>query len=102
MVSRYATLTTDGLADALRALPGWSVDHGHLVKAVRAADPWRLLERVQAVEERLDHHSVVTLDRGQVVFSVWTHVRPSLTAADVELARSIDEAAAGLAAQAGS
>ncbi len=91
--ARYATLTGAALGDALRELRGWSLDAGHLVKAVRAADPWQLLERVSAVEERLDHHSLVTLDRGQVVFSVWTHVRPSLTAADIELARSIDEVA---------
>ena len=90
---RYATLTDDALAEALRALPGWSVDAGHLVRAVHPADPWTLLERVHEVEERLDHHSLVTLDHGEVVFSVWTHVRPHLTAADVELARSIDEAA---------
>ena len=95
---RYATLTAEALGDALRELPGWSLDSGHLVRAVRAADPWRLLERVNAVEERLDHHSLVTLDRGQVVFSVWTHVRPGLTTVDVELAHSIEEAAAGLEA----
>ena len=90
---RYATLTAEALGEALRELPGWSLDHGHLVRAVRATDPWGLLERVHAVEERLDHHSVVALDRGEVVFSVWTHVRPSLTRADVELAHSIDEVA---------
>jgi 4a-hydroxytetrahydrobiopterin dehydratase len=93
-MGRYASLTPQALDDALRGLPGWSLDAGHLVKAVRAADPWGLLERVSRAEARLDHHSVVTLDRGAVVFSVWTHVRPTLTAADVELARSIDEAAA--------
>jgi pterin-4a-carbinolamine dehydratase len=91
---RYASLTPQALDDALRALPGWSLHAGHLVRAVHAADPWGLLERVSRAEARLDHHSVVTLDRGAVVFSVWTHVRPTLTAADVELARSIDEAAA--------
>jgi pterin-4a-carbinolamine dehydratase len=99
---RYATLSVEALADAMRELPGWSLDSGHLVRAVRAADPWRLLERVNAAEERLDHHSLVTLDCGQVVFSVWTHVRPSLTVADVELAHSIDEAAADVEAHAGS
>ena len=93
-MGRYATLTAEALDDALRALPGWSVEHGHLVRAVRVADPWGLLERVHRVEERLDHHSEVALDRGQVVFSVWTHVRPQLTAADVELAHCIDEATA--------
>jgi 4a-hydroxytetrahydrobiopterin dehydratase len=90
---RYATLTVEALADALRGLPGWAVEQGHLVRRVAVHDPWRLLERVSQVELELDHHSVVALDRGQVVFSVWTHVRPGLTTVDVELAHRIDEVA---------
>ena len=90
---RYATLTVEALADALRSLPGWALDQGHLVRRVAAHDPWRVLERVSQVEHELDHHSVVALDRGELVFSVWTHVRPGLTAVDVELAHRIDEVA---------
>lgn len=90
---RYATLTVEALADALRSLPGWALEQGHLVRRVAVPDPWRLLERVSQVELELDHHSVVALDRGELVFSVWTHVRPGLTAVDVELAHRIDEAA---------
>ena len=90
---RYATLTVDALADALRSLPGWALEQGHLVRRVAVRDPGRLLERVSQVELELDHHSVVALDRGELVFSVWTHVRPGLTAVDVELAHRIDEAA---------
>lgn len=91
---RAATLTVEALSDALRGLPGWVLDQGHLVRRVAARDPWRLLERVSQVELELDHHSVVALDRGDVVFSVWTHVRPGLTPVDVELAHRIDEVAA--------
>ena len=90
---RYATLTVEALADALRSLPGWVVEQGHLVRRVAVRDPWRLLERVSQVEVELDHHSVVALDHGALVFSVWTHVRPGLTAVDVELASRIDEVA---------
>jgi 4a-hydroxytetrahydrobiopterin dehydratase len=90
---RYATLTVEALADALRSLPGWVVEQGHLVRRVPVRDPWRLLERVSQVELELDHHSVVALDRGELVFSVWTHVRRGLTAVDVELAHRIDEVA---------
>ena len=43
---RYATLTAEALGEALRELPGWSLDHGHLVKEVRSPDPWELLELV--------------------------------------------------------
>jgi 4a-hydroxytetrahydrobiopterin dehydratase len=90
---RYATLTVEALADALRTLPGWALEQGHLVRRLAVRDPWRLLERVSQVELELDHHSVVALDHGEVVFSVWTHVRPGLTPVDVELAHRIDEAA---------
>lgn len=91
---RYATLTVEALADALRSLPGWALEQGHLVRRVAVRDPWRLLERVSQVELELDHHSVVALDRGELVFSVWTHVRPGLTSVDVELAHRIDDVAA--------
>ena len=91
---RYATLTDEALTEALRDLPGWRLDCGHLVRAVPAVDPWSLLERVHEVETELDHHSVVALDRGRLVFSVWTHVRPALTQVDVDLAHRIDELAA--------
>ena len=90
---RYRTLTVDALADALRGLPGWAVEQGHLVRRVAVRGPWGVLERVAKVELELDHRSVVALDRGQLVFSVWTHVRPGLTAVDVELAHRIDEVA---------
>ncbi len=92
---RYATLTVEALADALRSLPGWVVEQGHLVRRMPVRDPWRLLARVAQVELELDHHSVVALDHGELVFSVWTHVRPGLTAVDVELAHRIDEVARG-------
>ena len=87
---RYTALAPDDLAEELRALPGWRVESGHLVKTVEVPDIWTLLERVNAVEEELDHHSVVTLDTGRLTFSVWTHVRPGLTRADVDLAQQID------------
>ena len=88
---RYRVLSLDELADALRALPEWQVDDGRLVRTVEVPDVWALLERVRAVEAELDHHSVATLEAGHLVLSVWTHVRPGLTAADVALARRIDE-----------
>ena len=90
---RYATLTIDALADALRTLPRWGLEQGHLVRRLAVPDPWGLLERVSQVELELDHHSVVALDHGELVFTVWTHVRPGLTSVDVELAHRIDEVA---------
>jgi 4a-hydroxytetrahydrobiopterin dehydratase len=87
----YAVLSADELAKALPSLPGWRFDGGRLLRTVEGAEVWTLLERVSEVERELDHHSVVTLERGRLTFSVWTHVRPGLTAVDLALARRIDQ-----------
>ena len=94
--TRYAPLAGDALAGALRELPGWTCVGGRLVRTVLPDDLWALLERVVAVEEELDHHTEVTLDRGTVTFALWTHVRDAVTAADVELARRLDAVTAAL------
>lgn len=89
-VVRYTPLPLDALAGALRDLPGWGVDGFRLVRTVRPGNLWRLLEQVCEVEEELDHHTEVTLDCGTVTFTLWTHVRNAVTAADLELARRLD------------
>ena len=91
---RYAVLTVEELAQGLRELPDWSLEGGRLVREVRTGDPWPLLERVHRVEDELDHHSLVVLTGGAVVFRVWTHVRPGLTRADLLLAAGIEDALA--------
>ena len=87
---RYAPLTPEQLAGALRPLPHWRCDGHRLVRSVTPHDVWSLLADVVALEEELDHHTVVDLDRGTVVFTVWTHVRDCLTMADLELADRLE------------
>ncbi len=94
--ARYAPLGVEALAGALRELPGWTCDGSRLVRTVRPRDVWTLLERVVDVEDELDHHSEVTLDNGLVTFTLWTHVRDAITAADVELAQRLDRIAESL------
>jgi 4a-hydroxytetrahydrobiopterin dehydratase len=94
--ARYAPLGVEALAGALRELPGWRCDGSRLIKTVRPRDLWVLLERVVDVEEELDHHTEVTLDNGNVTFTLWTHVCNALTTADVELAQRLDAVAAAL------
>jgi 4a-hydroxytetrahydrobiopterin dehydratase len=94
--ARYTPLTRDALAGALRELPGWRCDGSRLMRTLAPRDLWTLLERVVDVEEELDHHAEVTLDRGTVTFTLWTHVRDAVTAADVELAQRLDAVAAAL------
>ena len=94
--ARYAPLGMEAVTSALKDLPGWRCDGTHLIRTVRPKDLWALLEQVVAVEEELDHHTEVTLDSGTVTFTLWTHVRNAVTAADVELARRLDQVANAL------
>jgi 4a-hydroxytetrahydrobiopterin dehydratase len=89
-LTRYSPLSAEAVAGALRDLPGWTLDGCRIVRTVRPADLWRLLEQVCEVERELDHHTEVTLDAGTVTFALWTHVRDAVTAADLELARRLD------------
>ena len=88
--ARYAPLGVDALAAGLRELPGWTCDGSRLVASFRPRDLWALLEQVVEVEEELDHHAEVTLERGAVTFTLWTHVRDAVTTADLELAQRLD------------
>jgi 4a-hydroxytetrahydrobiopterin dehydratase len=88
--NRYASLTVEQLAAALRELPGWSGDGRRLTRTVRPRDVWAFLSGVVAVEEELDHHTVATLDSGAVTFNLWTHACDAVTATDVELAQRLD------------
>lgn len=94
--ARYAPLTVEALAAGLRELPGWRCDGSRLVRTLRTADVWNLLERVVDVEEELDHHAEVTLENGCVTFTLWTHVKDAVTAMDVELAQRLEQVAAAV------
>lgn len=89
-----APLTDEQLQAALADLPGWCGSTSRLTRTVVPTDLWALLERVAAVEQVLDHHTVVDLDAGAVTFAVWTHTRDAVTPADLELARRIDRVVA--------
>jgi 4a-hydroxytetrahydrobiopterin dehydratase len=88
---RYAALTPEQLHAELAGLPGWHGDTRRIARTVRPSDLWTLLERVASAEAACDHHTVVDLDAGTVTFALWTHVRDAVTAADVELARRLNE-----------
>ena len=94
--ARYTPLNVEALAAGLRELPGWRCDGSRLMRTLRTRDLWALLEQVVEVEEELDHHAEVTLDSGAVTFTLWTHVRDAVTAADLELAQRLDRVAAAL------
>jgi 4a-hydroxytetrahydrobiopterin dehydratase len=86
-------LTEDGVADALRSLPGWDGDTGTLRRTVSAPDFMtgiRIVDDVAVVAEELDHHPDVDIRWRTITFSVSTHSKGGVTGRDVELARRID------------
>lgn len=85
-----APLSDEQLRAALTDLPEWRGNTARLTRTIIPSDLWPLLERVAAVEQVLDHHTVVDLDAGAVTFAVWTHTCDAVTPADIELARRID------------
>lgn len=86
----YRPLAADDVARALADLPHWRGDTARLVRTVRPADLWTLLEQVADVEAELDHHTVVDLEAGTVTFTLWSHVCDAVTEVDVALARRLD------------
>jgi pterin-4a-carbinolamine dehydratase len=89
VTARYDPLTPEQVSGALSVLPAWRCDGNRLVRTVTPHDVWSLLTAV-ALEDELDHHTVVDLDGGVVVFTVWTHVRDAVTMADLELADRLE------------
>jgi 4a-hydroxytetrahydrobiopterin dehydratase len=92
-------LTPQQTEEALATLPGWSTDGdsvartytlpGHLPAAAMAM-------HVAAIQEELDHHSELTVGYNTLSVTVNTHsVGGRITAKDIELARRIEEIAAG-------
>ena len=88
---QYRPLSDVEVRAGLAHLPGWHGDCRRIARTVNPRDLWSLLERIAAVEEDLDHHTVVDLDAGTVTFAVWTHDRDCVTPTDLELAGRINE-----------
>lgn len=92
-------LTEQETAEALGALPGWEVSGGALRRTysfpghLAAA---AMVVHVSAIQEELDHHSEQTLGYDSLAVSVNTHsAGGAITAKDTELARRVEEVAAG-------
>lgn len=88
--SRYAPIPPEQLREALSCLHGWCGDTHRIWRTVRPRDLWTVLEQVAGVEGELDHHTLVDLEDGTVTFTLWTHVRDAVTAADLRLAERLD------------
>jgi 4a-hydroxytetrahydrobiopterin dehydratase len=92
-------LTADELEKALAGLPGWKREgDGAIAKGFRLADHVAaigLVMRVATVAEVMNHHPEVSWVYNRVTFRLSTHDAGGVTGLDVELARRIEQLAAG-------
>jgi 4a-hydroxytetrahydrobiopterin dehydratase len=84
------------LRSALAGLEGWSLVDGKLHREYRFADfvgAFGFMARVALVAEAANHHPEWFNVYGRVVVDLTTHDAGGITAADVALARRMDELA---------
>jgi 4a-hydroxytetrahydrobiopterin dehydratase len=89
-------LSESALAEAVAALPGWSVAGGKLHREFRFPDFVRafgFMSSVALVAEARNHHPEWSNVYGRVVVDLTTHDAGGITDADVALARSMNELA---------
>ncbi|MET9158367.1 4a-hydroxytetrahydrobiopterin dehydratase [Streptomyces parvulus] len=92
-------LSPQEIDERLIELPGWSLEDGRLTRIYRLGSHFAataLVVHVAQVQEELDHHSDLTLGYNTVSLAVHTHsAGGAVTAKDVELARRVEDLAAG-------
>jgi len=94
-----AKLDDDAIEAALGDLPDWSRDGDVLVRIIKRKD-WRaaiaIVDAVAAEADRRDHHpDLCVTGYRTVTFRLTTHSAGGITRRDLDLARAIDELAAG-------
>jgi 4a-hydroxytetrahydrobiopterin dehydratase len=91
-------LSTDEVATALTQLAGWTGDTSGIERSVKAPSflaGIRIVDAVAEAAEKADHHPDIDIRWRTVTFRLSTHSAGGVTDKDVELARQIDEFAAG-------
>ncbi|MCZ9351599.1 4a-hydroxytetrahydrobiopterin dehydratase [Streptomyces mutabilis] len=92
-------LSQKEIEERLAELPGWSLDDGRLTRTYRLGSHFAataMVVHVSQVQEELDHHSDLTLGYNTVSLAVHTHsAGGAVTEKDVELARRVEDLAAG-------
>ncbi|MFC7257919.1 4a-hydroxytetrahydrobiopterin dehydratase [Streptomyces lutosisoli] len=92
-------LSQKEIEDRLAELPGWSVDGDRLARSYRLGSHFAataMVVHIAQVQEKLDHHSDLTLGYNTVSLTVNTHsVGGAITELDFNLARKVEELAPG-------
>ena len=88
-------LTDEELAEALRALPDWTVAGGAIRRTVTSAGfraAVRLVNDVADAAEAADHHPDISITGYRnVAFELTTHAAGAITRRDIELATEIEQ-----------
>ncbi|WP_327433295.1 MULTISPECIES: 4a-hydroxytetrahydrobiopterin dehydratase [unclassified Streptomyces] len=92
-------LSQKEIEDRLAELPGWSVDGDRLARSYRLGSHFAataMVVHIAQVQEKLDHHSDLTLGYNTVSLTVNTHsIGGAITELDFNLARKVEELAPG-------
>ncbi|PZT70970.1 4a-hydroxytetrahydrobiopterin dehydratase [Streptomyces sp. SW4] len=87
------------IEDRLAELPGWTLDGDRITRSYRLGShvaATAMVVHIAQVQEELDHHSELTLGYDTVALSVHTHsAGGAVTEKDFELARRVEDLAAG-------
>lgn len=92
-------LSPEEIEERLGELPGWAVEGDRLTRSYRLGSHFAaaaLVMHIAGIQDRLDHHSDLTLGYDTVSLSVHTHSAGGVvTGKDFALAREVEDAAPG-------
>jgi 4a-hydroxytetrahydrobiopterin dehydratase len=92
-------LTEQQTEEALAALPGWTTDGDSITRTYsfsKHLPAAAMVVHVAAIQEELNHHSDMALGYDKLSVTVNTHsVGGRITEKDIELARRVEDIAAG-------
>jgi 4a-hydroxytetrahydrobiopterin dehydratase len=93
-------LSTAGIAAHLAELDGWSGDSAGITRTAKLPTflaAIKVVDRVAAVAEEMDHHPDIDIRWRTLTFVCATHSAGGVTMKDIDLARRIDEIVAASA-----
>lgn len=96
MAAARARMGEDELKEALRTLPGWTIEDGKLHREYRFRDfveAWGFMCSAALIVQSLDHHPEWFNVYHTVRVNLTTHDAGGITARDVELARAMESLA---------
>ncbi|MGI5403889.1 4a-hydroxytetrahydrobiopterin dehydratase [Streptomyces sp. CA-135486] len=91
-------LSQKEIEDRLRELPGWSLEGDRIARTYRLPNHFAataMVVHIAQIQDKLNHHSDLTLGYNTVAVSVNTHdAGGAVTEKDFELAQRVEEIAA--------